>query len=257
MHNFVVNRIKQTKCEIFYKQKELERVNDFTYLGIVLTSQLSFSSHLQTLVMKANSRVGLLYSRLDLQKMPIEVIMKVFICYILPIFEYGLLVWITGNFSDSSKQLVNATFTKFLKRYLNLPYCTNNSFVYFITQSLPLISLLEIISHKRIGTVRVPSCMHGVQLTFLNNLPPVEDISMESVWKNIPSFYWRSRAIWKLPSHSKFRRMLCREVCDTSHHEHCLTKCFHSYSKLDCKCIYCGDHLHAYHIAYGFCTAFD
>ena len=42
------------KSEIFYKQPQLERVNEFTYLGITLSSQMSFSSHLKSLVMKAN-----------------------------------------------------------------------------------------------------------------------------------------------------------------------------------------------------------
>ena len=66
------------KCEIYYKQTALERVNEFTYLGITLSSQLTYSSHLQSVITKADTRIGLLYSKLELQNMPIEVVMYVF-----------------------------------------------------------------------------------------------------------------------------------------------------------------------------------
>ena len=99
------------KCEIFYKQQKLERVNEFAYLGITLTSQMSFTAHLESVVTKANSRIGLLCSKLDLQKMPIEVVMRVFVCYILPLFEYGLVVWISGKYSSSADPKRNYTYS--------------------------------------------------------------------------------------------------------------------------------------------------
>ena len=247
------------KCEILYKQEVLERVNEFTYLGITLSSQMSFTSHMQTTVLKANSRIGLLYSKLDLQKMPIEVVMKVFACYVLPLFEYGLPIWISGKFSSSAEQLVNSTFTKFLKRYMNVPKFTHNALVYFLTNTQPLMALLKELSHRRTNSIYLPNCMEGIQLSFFNNLASNCEVSGEkengNFWSSIPSHFLRSRSILRLPSNQKFRRMICREDCDSEHHVHCQTLTVHNSFSPDCVCKYCGDNLHAYHITYKVCDA--
>ena len=181
--------------------------------------------------------------------MPLEIVMRVFACYILPLFEYGLVLWITGKFSASTEQVINATFTKFMKRYLNVPWCTANSIVYFMTNTLPLMTLLKQLSHKRIN-IYLPKCMTDIQLTFFNNLSRDHDLTNEKILSQIPSHFWRSRAISRLPADQKFRKTLCREVCDTSHHECCLIKSFHPSSTEDCVCQFFGNNLHAYHISY-------
>ena len=55
---------------------------------------------------KADARIGLLFSKLGLQKMPIEVLLKVFSCYILPIFEYGQVIWISGNYTSATEKSI-------------------------------------------------------------------------------------------------------------------------------------------------------
>ena len=171
-------------------------------------------------------------------------------------FEYGLILWISGNFAASTSQAVNATFSKYLKRYLSLPLCTMNSLVYFITDTLPLLTTLKHLSHKRVNQLYLPECMSGIQITWFNNLPKVDELSNENMLADIPSFFWRSRAIWRLPSNHKFRRKLCREVCDTDHYEHCKNKEFHAGFLPTCECIYCNENLHAYHVTYGLCESF-
>ena len=265
-NNLVVNTMKSKlvifhkgrlpKENIYYKQSLLERVNEFSYLGITLSSQLSFSSHLQTLVMKANTRIGILYSRLELQKMPVEVLRKVFACYVLPVFEYGLVLWITGKFSSSAEQSVNVVFSKFWKRYLNLPQSTNNAMVYFLTETMPLMSILREISKHRTGSIYLPCCLNGVQLTFYKNLTAFDDEETDYSLSNVPSYFWRSRTIWKLPASQRYRKKLCREVCDSNHHESCQTTTFHSMFSNTCICKYCSCQLHPYHISYDFCQVF-
>ena len=266
MNKLVVNTTKSKllifhkgrlpKSENVYKNRVLERVNEFSYLGITLSSQMSFSSHLQNLVMKANSRIGLLFAKLDLQEMPIEVLKKVFVCYILPVFEYGLVIWISGGFSSSSEQTVNATFTKFWKRYLNLPLHSNNAIVYYLTDTIPLMSILRMISLQRTGALYLPDCMEGIQLRFLNNLTGADNtMGPDFILKDIPTYFWRSRALQKIPARRKFRRKLCREVCDTDHYELCKTAEFHNGFTPSCICKLCNNLLHPYHIAYTFCEA--
>ena len=181
--------------------------------------------------------------------------MRVFVCYILPLFEYGLVVWISGKYSSSAEKLVNATFTKFMKRYLNLPLFTNNSLIHHLTNSTPLMTLLKKLSQPRTRSVYLPSCLNGIQLTFFNNLPTEEEILDKPPWQDIPTYFWRSRMVWRLPSSKQFRRMLCREICDSSHYEHCKTTAFHATTEMDCKCKYCDEYLNAYHFDYKFCTA--
>ena len=243
------------KEEIFYKQSPLERVNEFSYLGITLSSQLSFSSHLKSLVIKANSRIGLLFSRLDLQQMPVEVLKKVFAFYIMPTFEYGLALWISGKLSSLSEQLVNSMFTKFWKRYLSLPQSTNNALVYYLTNNVSLMSILEELSTRRVGSIYLPCCMNGVQLSFFNDLPTDDDKGNSFDYSSIPSYFWRSRVLWKLPNNQKLRKKLCHEVCDVNHHKSCLTTTFHNNFSVSCVCKYCNHHLHAYHTDYNFCHA--
>ena len=241
------------KYNIHYKGESLQRVNEYTYLGVTLSSQMSFSSHLRSVVTKANARIVLLYARLDLQKMPLEVLLKVFQCYILPIFEYGLVLWITGNFSTATEELVNATFTKFLKRYLKLPLYTQNALIHQLSDTVPLMSYLRMRCINATKALCFPDCMNGIKLTLFDKLPEANDKIGEDNWKLVPSFFWRSRAIHKIPSDQKFRKKLCREVCETDHFEHCKTTSFHSVFSSECICKYCNNHLHAYHVTYSFC----
>ena len=187
--------------EIYYKQSVLERVNEFTYLGITLSSQMSYSSHLQNLVMKANTRIGLLYSRLELQKMPVEVLKKIFGCYILPVFQYGLVLWLTGTFSSTAEQLVNSMFTKFWKRYLNLSQSTNNAQVYFLTNTIPLMEILKKISQQGTGSICVYH-LAWMEFSCHSSTDFLQLILMKiSLFGAIsqPTYFWRSREIWKLP----------------------------------------------------------
>ena len=70
--------IKKTKIQIFYKgrlpnnDKEfnfklngetLEVVKEFKYLGMSFTTQLSFSKHLESVIVKAQSKIGMVYSK--------------------------------------------------------------------------------------------------------------------------------------------------------------------------------------------------
>jgi len=95
----------KTKCMFFYRgrppkdsftlgTKNLENVNNFTYLGFKFTTQLSFSSHLDAITAKANSRCGTLNARLPIRHLPIDLTLRIYNCYILPLFRYGRMVFL-------------------------------------------------------------------------------------------------------------------------------------------------------------------
>ena len=175
----------------------------------------------------------------------------------MPLFEYGLVIWMSGKFSSTVEQLVNTTFLKYLKRYLNVPLSTHNSLVYFITNTLPLMTHLNNLSHKRISSIYLPACTEGIQLSFFNCLPSPKEIHTETsdIRESVPTYFWRSRHIRKLPLNTKYRREICREVCDSDHYSHCKNLTFHTSSTSNCKCKYCGENLHAYHVSYKFCNS--
>ena len=147
----VINTDK-TKVQIFYKgrlpnadtnfkftvnNEELECVNEFKYLGIIFTTQLSFTKHIEMINTKARSKIGLILGKLKSMNIELDMILKMFECYVLPSYTYGLNVWF-DNISQEAKKTLNSTFTKYLKRYLGLPYNTLNSLVYHVTETHPL-----------------------------------------------------------------------------------------------------------------------
>ena len=104
--NRLVVNVQKTKCMTFYNGscpqrdfffdgQRLENCNSFTYLGIVFTTRLSSSKHVDYIVSKCNSRIGYLFSTLCLQDIPLGVALDVFKTYILPIITYGLPIWLS------------------------------------------------------------------------------------------------------------------------------------------------------------------
>jgi len=221
----------------------LEQVGEFCYLGFTFSVQLSFSQHAKIINSKARAKCGLLFNQLPLHELPLDLIYELFDIFILPIYRYGLPLWIS-NCPNSSLQSVDSTFTKFLKRYLQVPTYSNNSSIHFLTSSIPLSSRLKIMAPSSIGGLSFPTELHGIQLSFLTDTstPPFQPI-----FQNIPSSFWLFKTFDYLPTNSKSRRLLAREILDSDHFEICQTTTFHPFPSPTCMCIACGEHAHYYH----------
>ena len=72
------------------------------------------------MVSKANARSGYLFAKLPIQKLPLSCVLRIFRVYILPIFMYGLPMYLSSC-SQGSIRSLDSVFTKYLKRYLRLP----------------------------------------------------------------------------------------------------------------------------------------
>jgi hypothetical protein len=129
-YNLTVNAGK-TKCMVFYKGycppttfiyngKELENCNSFTYLGVVFTTRLAASKHVEHVISKCNAKVGYLFAKLPMKNIPLSVALDVFNIFVMPAITYALPIWYP-DVTDSSKSQLNSLFTKFLKRHLGLP----------------------------------------------------------------------------------------------------------------------------------------
>ena len=251
----------KTKCMAFYRGRppncaftlgkdSLEVVNTFTYLGFHLTTQLSFSAHLDAITTKANSRCGTLMSRLPLRSLPIDLVLEVYSCFVLPIFRYGISLWLTSC-SDSSRNAANSSFTKFLKSYLGIPFYSNNSITHFLTGTCPLMITLENIAPHTLGSLIFPPELHGHQLSFLKIN---DDVKTYDPIPIIPTFFWRSKTFFSLPTTFHYRKQLCYELFDLEHAKLCTNEKFHLIDDETCTCSGCGELMRHYHKY--LCTAY-
>ena len=239
----VFHRGRLPQCQFHLNGEEIEMVNNFCYLGFNFSVQLSFSQHGHNINSKARSRCGVLFTRLPLQDLPLETVLALFETFVLPIYTYGLPLWLS-NCSNSTLQSIDATFSKFLKRYLQVPLHSNNKIINFLTSTIPLSQKLKYLSPHTISSLTFPQEMHGHCLSFLQNIN--QDI-MPHVWESIPSEFWTSRIVTSIPSNPKLRRRLCREVLDTEHYVLCSTSNFHPIPTPSCICKNCNKHAHMFH----------
>ena len=161
---------------------------------------------------------------------------------------YGLPLWLS-NSSSSSLQVIDATFNKFLKRYLLIPMHSNNAATHITTSTIPLSKCLMRAAPSAIGALSFPPVLHGTHLSFLPD-PSQENDSGEDymeVLQSVPSSFWGSRMPPSIPLQRRNRRRLMHEIMDSNHHALCKSTIFHTHSLSSCLCTHCGEHAHPYH----------
>ena len=94
----------------------------------------------------------------------------VFNTYVLPVLDYCLPIWLPA-LRPSSEMKLNSLFTKFLKRYLGVPYICNNAVTHHICGTIPLSHILKSRVEKLFLGLRLPSSLSGVRMT-----PPVVSV---------------------------------------------------------------------------------
>ena len=127
---FHMGRLPQHEFQL--NGQAVEIVSNFCYLGFNFSVQISFSQHAHIINSKARAKCGALLASLPLSNLPLPLILQLFDVFVLPTFTYGLPMWLS-NCSASSLQAVDATFSKYLKRYLQVPLHSNNSITHFLS----------------------------------------------------------------------------------------------------------------------------
>jgi len=248
----IFHRGRLPPCEFLLNEETIEIVNDFCYLGFNFSVQLSFSQHGRNINSKARAKCGLLFSKLPLQNLPLDIVLELFKVFILPSYTYGLALW-SSNCSKSVFQSIDATFTKYLKRYLQIPTHSNNAIVHFLTSTTPLSEKLKYLAPHTIGSITFPNEMHGHKVSFFQ----CENVIFESATtlESIPTEFWLSRNLHTIPARQNLRKRLCRDVLDADHFLICKTSSFHPTATLSCLCKFCHDHAHMFHHRY--CTVLN
>ena len=252
LNGLTVN-ITKTKCLAFYqgsqpgviftyKNNPVENCNQFTYLGIVFTTRLSAAKHVNHIISKCNAKIGILFSRFPMKSIPLCAALDVFDIYVLPVVTYALPIWFQ-NITESLKCQLNSLYTKFLKRYLGLPYSSNNAIIHYMSQTSPLIYKLNARVLNAFHKITFPVALSGLKLT-----PPTEYTSIYNPIPDIPSYFWASTVIHdKLPILPEPRRALLYDTIDLHHFNLCSTRKFHTSSEENCICKLCHHTLEWYH----------
>ena len=226
---------------------ELEEVNEFDYLGITLTPQLSYAKHIQKINIRARSRIGQIFTQTPILNCSIDLALKLFNIYILPLYEYGMAIW-TSRVPKTSRDEMNAVFTKYLKRYLQIPPYTNNEIAHFLCGTVPLTKTLFENPTKPLQSINLSIPIPGHQLHLIKNQVSREEDYFPS--DLIPNLVLaRCAMLSKLPSNQAYRWKASREIFDLDHRTICKQKEFHSKPDVtSCVCIHCNQPMNWYHI---------
>lgn len=238
------------QCKTFLLQgKQLEIVSEFRYLGTIFTPQLTYSKHVENLIVKAKSKIGVIFARTPIKDVDIELAMKLFECYVQPIFEFNMIIW-TSNYAKSLDERINVVLMSLLKRYCQFHPKTRNSLLYFITGTKPLSQTL----HERAITQKdqLTQLNEGLGLD-LDDLLIIKERQRTppeayEIIKQIPSeFWWQNIKFVKLPANSINRRKLSVKLVDGEHRTNCIRTHFHLESDITCIFKMCGHQLVWYH----------
>ena len=192
--------------------------------------------------------------------MPLHIAKRTFECFIVPTISYGAVLW---HDRSSTKTLLslNTVYAKFLKRYLGIPVFTNNAITHLITSSVPLeVQMMVFVENSKRSLQK--QLNRVLQNYAFDVLCPNKSITegsadyykkwtLEKLIPNIPSEFWRSRIITKLPTTFNARKKLCLEVLNMNHKSLCTDNRFHvKINAENCFCVQCDMPLEWYHLTY-------
>ena len=92
---------------LLVNSQPLERVYSYRYLGILLTSNLSWSAHISTLCSKARQQIGMLYRKFY-RYSDMETLKWLYVSFIRPNLEYATAVWDPYLSKDIQKRICAA-----------------------------------------------------------------------------------------------------------------------------------------------------
>ena len=199
---------------------------------------------------KAKAKIGMLFAKTPIKEVKIELVLALFQCYIIPIFEYCLAVW-AADFRASMDREINSILLIYLKRWLGVPYTTRSSIVYFLTQTKPLVNTLLEKAEEKLGKIEEINLSLNLnhRELFLVNDRARTVLEEYKTLEEIPTGFWKSEVINSLPVNYSYRRNICRRIVDAEHWKLCKLSKFHSHSLgKKCKCMFCNEQAEWYHI---------
>jgi len=89
-----------------------------------------------------------------------------------------------------------------------VPLHSNNASIHFLSSTLPLSKRLKLLAPNALSSISFPQILHGHRLSFFPN--PSQEFNHNSYFpeiiEGIPSTFWLSRVLHKVPMDPKFRK---------------------------------------------------
>jgi len=244
-----VNRSK-TKVMIFGKGRipeaeftlgegggALEKVKYFKYLGLTFSVQMAFTEHVFEVNARARQRIAYLYWRLPLHEMNLELVVNLFITYILPMYTYCSPIW-SVKLSDNAVEALNVVFMNYLRRYFCLPKHSHRAALYYYTNTRPLHDAVRNLSMNAITKIAFPpDALEGYQLSFANQ----EELPRYNAEEEMSPDYPRERVF--ISRNKFYRKRTFRDLFMINHYKVCTTVKFHTTLSDSCRCIMCNSQL--------------
>ena len=125
--------------------------------------------------------------------------------------------------------------------------------MYHVTETRPFSEFLKSIAPESLGGILVPKELTGYKLQFLDQIPLPQQY--DNI-KEIPTWFWLSRQLFKIPTSFYHRKNILRELLDQNHRHYCKQAKFHVKIDRD-KCIYQQCNTEMSHFHYRFCVPHD
>jgi hypothetical protein len=221
-----------TSDKIFYNNKEIEFVNNFCYLGVILqTTGRCFTKHIDA---RARAARFASYDLKSLNKMSISAALKLFDLKVAPMAHYGIqCIWKYLKTSDF--QNLESVKSRYLKRAMNLSKFALSRYTYWLADTTFFV--------------------HDIKLKF--DLPETDcykefmKLQFEKML-DVPLSFFQTHAFsnqsWKGPLFDK-RHIFTRFAVHGFHYLICTDKSFHFMATEDCICSLCKGPCSQHHLA--------
>ena len=123
-----------------FKNYQIERVDKFKFLGIIIDDKLSFSDHIQYLSLKISKNLGIIKK---LNYLPCQILKILYQSLINSHINYGILTW-----GSTSKKSINSTSLlqkKAIRIVSKVPYLSNTTKLF---KELNILKLTDLYSFK-------------------------------------------------------------------------------------------------------------
>ena len=214
------------------------------YLGTTFIPRLVYSANVKSMITKAKAKIGMLFAKTPVNEVSLELAKGLFNCYVLPIFEFGMIIW-TSDYCKSLDNSIDAVYLNFLKRYMGVHPKTRNSLIYHITNTSPLSNTMLEKNKKQEQNIVISEDINISELLLLTDrsrTTPEKYVASE----NIPRTFYQNKPNYeKLPARKTYRTNLCIKLVDGHHRKICenyTNNNFRLDSKQTCICKLCGGH---------------
>ncbi|KAG7473121.1 hypothetical protein JOB18_002640 [Solea senegalensis] len=175
MWRIKLNPVK-TQCILFTKNSHLQlnsidlSLNNYkitiskeaTFLGVTFQNNMTWTKHINNLEQRANNRLNHLKALCGKHGASPSTVIKVYLAYIRPLFEYSVPAWI--NISDNQLQRLQVIQNKALKLAHRLPSYISNYYIHTITGIQTIRQRHQVIALKYMRTaINNPSLQKTIQ----------------------------------------------------------------------------------------------